>query len=151
MHARQRRWQERNPERFKELSRAGKRRYYAKHKESSIARSASWLRANPEKRKAIRRRFYENHVAKIALATRRYYAHRDKATPPWAIQFFMDEAYRLARQRTKMLGYKWVVDHIVPLNSPIVCGLHAHTNLQVIPHITNAIKSNKVWPDMAEA
>ena len=40
------------------------------------------------------------------------------------------------------------VDHIVPLNSPIVCGLHNEFNLQIIPPATNYHKSNNYWPDM---
>ena len=47
-----------------------------------------------------------------------------------------------------MLGFKWEVDHIVPLQSKLVCGLHVHNNLQVITALENIKKHNKVWPDM---
>lgn len=30
------------------------------------------------------------------------------------------------------------------------CGLHAHTNLQVIPASVNRSKNNRCWPDMPE-
>jgi len=40
------------------------------------------------------------------------------------------------------------VDHIVPLLSPLVCGLHWEGNLQIIPAGDNMIKSNRYWPDM---
>lgn len=36
------------------------------------------------------------------------------------------------------------VDHIVPLISPLVCGLHVGNNLRVIPAVENMRKSNKL-------
>lgn len=40
------------------------------------------------------------------------------------------------------------VDHIVPLRSPLVCGLHCEANLTVIPPLENQSKGNRHWPDM---
>lgn len=42
----------------------------------------------------------------------------------------------------------YVVDHIVPLQSPLVCGLHTHTNLEVVRYRRNRVKSNWLWPGM---
>lgn len=67
--------------------------------------------------------------------------------PSWADHAAILKAYRLARLYTGFTGVKWHVDHIVPLNSPLVCGLHVHTNLQVIPASTNMDKRNLSWPD----
>jgi hypothetical protein len=75
-------------------------------------------------------------------------AKKLKATPVWANQFFITEAYELAALRTKMFGFKWHVDHVVPLISDRVCGLHSHTNLSVIPARANLSKSNRYWPNM---
>ena len=72
-----------------------------------------------------------------------------RRSPKWANEFFIEEAYRLAAMRTKMLGYKWHVDHIVPLKSKLVCGLHVENNLRVIPAKDNLIKGNRSWPGKA--
>jgi hypothetical protein len=42
------------------------------------------------------------------------------------------------------------VDHIIPLKSDFVCGLHCHTNLRVITAEENKAKNNRYWPDMPE-
>lgn len=58
------------------------------------------------------------------------------------------EAYALAQRRTRMTGVRWVVDHIIPLQSEIVCGLHNEYNLAVITEAANGRKKNFYWPDM---
>ena len=73
-----------------------------------------------------------------------------RPVPAWANRFYIAEAYRLARIRTAATGIKHVVDHIVPLQSPLVCGLHVEANLQVIPESINASKGNRWWKDMPE-
>lgn len=51
-------------------------------------------------------------------------------------------AYHLARLRTQATGVKHHVDHIIPLQSDVVCGLHVENNLRVIPATMNIRKSN---------
>lgn len=72
------------------------------------------------------------------------------ATAAWANLFFIDEIYDLARLRTKHLGVVHHVDHIVPLQHPLVCGLHVEHNLRVIPALDNLRKKNLWRPDMPE-
>lgn len=73
-----------------------------------------------------------------------------RAAPTWAIDFFVREAYELAALRTEITQICWEVDHVVPLQADTVCGLHAHTNLQVIPAAVNNSKHNRRWPDMPD-
>lgn len=40
------------------------------------------------------------------------------------------------------------VDHIVPIKSDIVCGLHCIDNFQLMTREDNARKGNRFWPDM---
>lgn len=70
------------------------------------------------------------------------------ATPIWANKFFIEQAYDIARKRSEVTGIRWEVDHIVPLKSDLVCGLHTHENLQVITKFSNLSKKNFRWPEM---
>ena len=70
------------------------------------------------------------------------------AAVPWpgereAIAALRDEARRL----TLATGTRHVLDHIVPLCHPYVCGLHVSANLRPIPWAVNAYKSNRWSPD----
>lgn len=64
------------------------------------------------------------------------------ATPPWISREQVD-----AMRRIYEAPPGEHVDHIVPLSSPIVCGLHVPWNLQRLPDKTNLAKSNDMWPD----
>lgn len=138
------RWRQGNPEKVK----LQKQRYEAKHREVINAKARAAHAANPEQGRARRARWAVKNVpvARAAVARRR--AAKHQATPLWANEFFIREAYSLAQLRSRMFGFKWHVDHIVPLKSKLVCGLHTHANLQVIPGAANHKKSNVAWPDM---
>ena len=77
----------------------------------------------------------------------RYWIRIWDATPLWAEREKTVAVYREAARRREQ-GEDVVVDHIVPLSNPLVCGLHWHGNLQVIDRQANAHKSNHHWPDM---
>jgi hypothetical protein len=67
---------------------------------------------------------------------------RDKSMPPWADKKAINEIYIKARQLTIETGIKHEVDHIIPSNHVLVCGLHVETNLQIITEAENIVKSN---------
>lgn len=71
--------------------------------------------------------------------------HRE-ATPPWLTRKQKSEIrqlYQIAITMTQTTGEQYVVDHIVPLRSHEVCGLHVPWNLRVITQEENLKKSNK--------
>lgn len=97
-------------------------------------------------RKLISAGYTKRYPEKSAAKTAKRRSIKKKSSPHWANQFFIDEAYHLASLRTKTLGFKWEVDHIIPLQGKNVCGLHVENNLQVIPKISNIRKGNKFCP-----
>lgn len=112
------------------------------------ALNLDWANRNRDKRKKIVSDWQKRNPHKSAAATRRRQAAARRACVSWAIEFFIEEAYALAKLREAATGIKWHVDHVVPLRSANVCGLHTHSNIQVIPAVANISKSNRYWPDM---
>ena len=88
-----------------------------------------------------------NHKTQIRADTKaRRRKHRD-ATPPWLSRKQKSEIrqiYQVAITMTQTTGEQYVVDHIVPLRSEVVCGLHVPWNLRVITQEENLKKSNKL-------
>ena len=81
-----------------------------------------------------------------AARTQKYLTSKSHRTPKWLTldDFWMiSEAYELAALRTKLFGFSWHVDHVVPLRGALVSGLHGPHNLQVIPGLDNMRKSNQ--------
>lgn len=71
------------------------------------------------------------------------------ATPSWLGRSQLEDMrklYRLSQRLEEQTGVAHQVDHIVPLQSPVVCGLHVPWNLQVITASANASKGNRFDP-----
>lgn len=132
----------------KERLDARNRGWAASHKEVIRTRMAKWRKSNRELANYRVELHRQNNKERYAEKARRRYAEKIGARTLWSNAFFVSEIYHLAKLRTSMTGIKWTVDHIVPLTSQIVCGLHAHTNLRVIPSEENIKKHNRHWPEM---
>ena len=85
----------------------------------------------------------------VNISNAAYEAQKINTTPKWANKLEISEIYKRARYLTKLTGVQYHVDHIVPLKSKFVCGLHVPVNLEPIPAEINKAKSNLVWPQMA--
>jgi len=89
---------------------------------------------------------------KLSMNQARREAIKKRAIPSWSSdeweEFLVEEVYHLSKLRSNSTGIKFEVDHIVPLNSKTVCGLHCSSNLRIIPKIENTSKGNRWWPDM---
>jgi hypothetical protein len=85
------------------------------------------------------------------LAGKRRRAREARATPKWLTPWqraMIRLLYAQADRLTKLTGEMYVVDHIVPLDGKIVCGLHVHWNMRVIHWKENSVKGWGYWPDM---
>lgn len=74
-------------------------------------------------------------------------AQRVGAMPKWADEKAMEEFYKKALWRSWSTGVPHHVDHIVPLKSALVCGLHVPANLRVVTEHENTSKRNRFKPD----
>lgn len=139
----EREWALKNNEKVKQL----RKDYYA---------------ANKEKYTEKRKRMYEKHREKrleyakrLRLEKREWYnqlqrlrdANCKQAMPKWANKKTMNSIYRQAKNMQKSDGVLRHVDHIVPLNHPLVSGLHCEFNLQILTAKENISKKNKFDPN----
>ena len=129
-----------------EASKAAGKRYYEKNKEAVKARANA--RSKDEINQYRKKHKEKNPDYYKALTSVRKRRHRD-ATPKWITtghKLAMRQLYLQAMELTKLTGERYVVDHIVPLISEAVCGLHVPWNLRVITQDENLRKSNKLEP-----
>jgi hypothetical protein len=136
-----RKWIENN----RELHATRVKRWQTANKDKVRADAKAWTTANPDKVKAKSLRHIKKHPEAYTARGVLSVARRAKRVPKWLTsddRWLMREAYFLSKLRTKMFGFVWEVDHIIPLRGALVSGLHVPTNLQVIPKRDNRLKHN---------
>lgn len=115
--------------------RARTRRYCSENRQREIDKVKRWRKLNPHK-----------ESAKKALRE----ASRINACPSWCkTKKYREEfsaIYQQAKWIEKVTDEKHEVDHIIPLRSDFVCGLHVPWNLMVLSAKDNSSKSAYWWP-----
>lgn len=96
---------------------------------------------------AYGKRHYEQNKALYLAKFLKRRAAKMRALPVWADLEKINQIYEEARVKSES-GIKYEVDHIVPLQSELVCGLHVHYNLRVITKEENRKKRNKLLDDI---
>lgn len=142
-----------NPELFRERDKRSKkknkekvleyaRKYHWANREKRLENLKKWQSQNVDKAKQYRRfkvDVYSAHTMKrIAL--------KKQAMPKWASEKSIQIFYKQAKKLTQETGIPHQVDHIIPLQSKHVCGLHVETNLQILPAKENLSKNNRFTP-----
>jgi len=137
----QRSYQERNIQKLKLYRRS----WYERNKDRVLAKSSEWQKANRERRNEISSEWAKrNRDKKLYLSSKRR-AAKIAATPKWADLEKVADLYRVAAKMSLGTG-SYHVDHIVPMVSDLVCGLHVENNLQILPREENIKKLNRCWP-----
>ena len=146
--------------------------WISQNKERCKNYAKQWRNKNAEKCREATRKWKANNPGKAALsnkltklkrkekATAQYKIWRSRnldrlrikqakrrsqnklATPSWADHYLINDMYKEAEYQ------QLHVDHIVPLKSALVCGLHWEGNLQLLTSMENRKKGNRTWPDM---
>lgn len=124
-------WNKKNPEKAKEHSKKADSNKYLANKDLINARNKQWKVLNPQK---------------ILSMDAKRRASKLQRTPKWLTEtdvWMIEEIYELSVLRSKISGFTWHVDHIIPLQGKYVSGLHVPNNLRVVPGSENLAKGNQ--------
>jgi len=139
--------------------------HYLKNKKDRNEAAKLWRKKNKDKsneisrshhrRNSVARGDYNKEWSKLNSGLRRATAAKRnaakyRAIPIWANIQQIKRIYSECKRVQDVTGVRMHVDHIVPLQSKLVCGLHCEANLRIIPGAENEAKRNFWWPDMPE-
>lgn len=121
------------------------------YRQSRKQKTAEYNKKYREKNKdyiaSLMSNYYRINKDRVNAKTAKRRAQQNKANVSWADNDAIIGMYQLAQLFTNH-GVRTHVDHIVPLQSDTVCGLHCEANLQLLPAVVNISKGNRHWPDM---
>lgn len=126
------------------------RRWRNKNIEHVRRKAKEWRQKNCELRKKLNQKWCKTNQASIRARNAVRRATKKQATPSWANHTAINAIYAEAVRLEKETGIRYHVDHIYPLQSDYMCGLHVAENLQVLPGAENIKKGNRTWPGQLE-
>ena len=110
--------------------------YKIENREHNLDISRKYYQVNKEIFATKASIYRKNNLPLFASISAKYRATKLQATPNWADHEIIKQIYETCPK-----GYH--VDHIVPLQNDLVCGLHCEFNLQHLTAAENLAKSNK--------
>jgi hypothetical protein len=150
--ARKAAYRQAHPDLIKQQTRA---QYYSVPADERRIKNRAWNAKYTDNRRAWREQNRERLAEQSAEWARTHRAHKQaartkrradeiRATPSWADLRAILAVYEESARLTRETCIKHEVDHIVPLRSSVVCGLHVAHNLQVLTKTENCRKCNKL-------
>lgn len=126
-----------------ETAKKAAKKYYNNNKE--LVKIKALGRSNEDRRR-YRNAWKERNPLEVKASTKHRRGKHKQATPKWLSaeqKTAIRQVYIDAMTVSKITKIQYVVDHIIPLRSEEVCGLHVPWNLRVITQEENLKKSNK--------
>jgi hypothetical protein len=120
--------------------------YYVLNKDKRNTACSLYKKENHQKCLVLTKKWKDENKHKVYENNALRRASKKNATPRWLSmdqRWMIEQAFDIAQKRSEATKVKWHVDHIVPLMSNVVCGLHVPWNLQVIEAKENLKKYNK--------
>jgi len=117
--------------------------YFEKNAEKIKGSVAKYRQLNKEKSKQAIKTAKAKKQEKYNALKVKYKTSKLNAIPRWADLEKILCLYSVAAMLNKYGTEKYHVDHLIPLNSKLVCGLHTYDNLRVITAKENLKKGNK--------
>jgi hypothetical protein len=121
---------------------------YIENTEKVLLINARWRNKHRDRHRKAQKQWEQKNPSSKYFYTAVRRARKKNATPAWADMDRIKYTYAHCHWLNKTFGHSMHVDHTVPLNGKNVCGLHVHTNLQIIPAEENMKKSNRVLEDL---
>lgn len=134
-------------EKHKNKIKLSKSRYYLENKQRFSEARKEWKRRNPDKVRFANQAYTKRNKDAVNSSTAKRRARKKNATPSWLTDQDYSNiraVYTMADRLSSCLGVKHHVDHIIPLDGKVVCGLHVPWNLRAIPAAINLKKADKI-------
>jgi len=133
-------WRADNPDKAKESN----SQYYQNNRDKQLADAKERYLKNADIKKQQAKQWKKNNPDKVAAINAKRRAQKRNAIPKWSDISAIGKFYTEARKLTESTRIQYQVDHIVPLISKVVCGLHCEDNLRVITAEENNAKKNRL-------
>lgn len=121
--------------------------WYLENRDAVVARAQT---APQAVKRQYQKAWAERNKDAIRASTKARRRKHRQATPAWLTRAQKSEIralYQAAIVSSRATGEAYVVDHIYPLRSDVVCGLHVPWNLRITTRRENLEKSNKLPGD----